>query len=46
MSNATELERRQEAGLSARAITVHGVGDENAGAHDAEKRGNGFEHGD
>jgi hypothetical protein len=31
-------------GLGAGAITVYGVGDENADAHDAEKRGECFEH--
>jgi cytochrome c2 len=33
-----------EASLSARTITVHGVGDKNAGAHDAEECSNCFEH--
>ena len=31
--------------LQARAVTVDGVGDENAGAHDAEECGDCFEHG-
>jgi hypothetical protein len=33
-------------GLRPRPITVDGVGNENAGAHDAEKRGDCFQHGD
>jgi hypothetical protein len=31
--------------LQARPIAIDGVGDKNAGAHDAEECGNSFEHG-
>ena len=42
----TSLEPSQGAGpLNARAITVDGVRDEYPGAHDAEERGDCFQHG-
>jgi hypothetical protein len=35
---------RDQGGLEARAVTVEGVGDENASADDTEERGNCFQH--
>jgi hypothetical protein len=37
---------RDERGLQPRPVTIDGVGDKYAGAHDAEKCGDCFQHGD
>jgi hypothetical protein len=43
MNKAWEMKPRY-ASSSARAVTVHGVGDKNADAHNAEDRSECFEH--